>query len=391
MHWYKSSRRAGRFIGNSNNLTVYEDSFEPVLVFPEKGRKDLLPGEVNFNYGPSTGGLLESVRFSFSTPGEYIKAISIDKDFKKRFIQISGKNVEDSLLLVERINGFHSASFQVAFLKAVEDAGELENNSAIDTYRILQIELERIRSNISVIERMCEPAGFGVPYNQLNALKEESARIISKIFQHRYFFSVNSLSEISAEPSGEVINRLLKLKNNFRDIFESLQYSKIFVNRLQGNGTVLKHWLVGPAARAAGRKHDARFDSKSLDYGKYSIDMHIENDGDAFSRFLVRGYDALVSFDIVDAILRGGIEKSSVPNYTSISGEGAARVESPQGDLFFYVRMDDGIIKQVEFVSPSISNILAFEISTPGNIFTDFHFNWESFGIWVSEAGVEIK
>ena len=83
MHWYKSSRKAGRFIGNSNNLTVYEDSFEPALVFPEKGRKDLLPGEVNFNYGPSTGGLLESVRFSFSTPGEYIKAISIDKDFKK--------------------------------------------------------------------------------------------------------------------------------------------------------------------------------------------------------------------------------------------------------------------------------------------------------------------
>ena len=62
--------------------------------------------------------------------------------------------MEDSLLLVERINGFHSASFQVAFLKAVEDAGELENNSAIDAYRILQIELERIRSNISVIERM---------------------------------------------------------------------------------------------------------------------------------------------------------------------------------------------------------------------------------------------
>jgi Ni,Fe-hydrogenase III large subunit len=53
--------------------------------------------------------------------------------------------------------------------------------------------------------------------------------------------------------------------------------------------------------------------------------------------------------------------------------------------------MDNGIIKQVEFVSPSISNILAFEISTPGNIFTDFHFNWESFGIWISEAGVEIK
>jgi Ni,Fe-hydrogenase III large subunit len=26
-----------------------------------------------------------------------------------------------------------------------------------------------------------------------------------------------------------------------------------------------------------------------------------------------------------------------------------------------------------------------------GNIFTDFHFNWESFGIWISEAGVEIE
>ena len=391
MHWYKSSRKGGRFIGNSNNLTVYEDSFEPVLVFPEKNIMDLLPGEVNFNYGPSTGGLMESVRFSFSTPGEYIKAISIDKDFKKRFIQISGKNIEDALLLVERINGFHSASFQVAFLKAVEDAGEIQCNNQLDEIRILQMELERIRSNISVIERMCEPAGFGVPYNQLNALKEESARVISKIFQHRYFFSVNSLHELAVEPSGEVINRLIEIKNNFRDIFESLQYSKVFVNRLQGNGIVLKHWLVGPAARAAGRKYDARFDSKSLDYSKHSIDMHIEKDGDAFSRFLVRGYDTLESLDIANAILQEGIRKSPLPSYSAISGEGAARVESPQGDLFFYIRLENGIIDQVEFVSPSVSNILAFNLSTPGNIFTDFHFNWESFGIWISEAGVEIK
>ena len=70
------------------------------------------------------------------------------------------------------------------------------------------------------------------------------------------------------------------------------------------------------------------------------------------------------------------------------SGTGYARIESPQGDLFYHVDIKDGRINDILMVSPSYLNIKLFEKAMPGNIFTDFFFVWESFGIWISEKEV---
>ena len=74
-----------------------------------------------------------------------------------------------------------------------------------------------------------------------------------------------------------------------------------------------------------------------------------------------------------------------------MNGEGAARIESPQGDLFYYVKISDGRIDDIQMSSPSLLNIDAFRKSMAGNIFTDYHFNWESFGIWISELAVVMQ
>ena len=74
------------------------------------------------------------------------------------------------------------------------------------------------------------------------------------------------------------------------------------------------------------------------------------------------------------------------------SGEGTARIESPAGDLFYYVNINEGKLMDIQMSSPSYLNMRNFRYALKsGNIFTDFFFVWESFGIWISELEVRFQ
>lgn len=391
MKYYREGVPAGRYIGSGYGISVHSDAFfeDPEEGTEQSDRKRGPDGELWFDYGPSTGGLMESVGMRFLTPGETIRKVSVDPGFKQREIQVTGRDVGDSLLLIERINGFHSASHSIAFCSAVEDALGLEVSEEVMGSRIEMLELERMRSNLEVVKRICEPAGFGVPANQVGYLRERITRVISEASGHRYFFGANSVCSNILDIKSKM-GELEAITKEFNGIYASLLQSKIFLNRLQGNGITGSENLIGPAARARGIPADAREDSPSLDYGITGFTPITEEDGDSFGRFMIRSREIDQSLRII-MDLDGRKAKSVLSADTSGSGKGAARIESPQGDLFYYVELEDGLISDIKMISPSIANIRAFEQSMRGNIFTDFHFNWESFGIWIAEAGVVLK
>lgn len=286
------------------------------------------------------------------------------------------------MLKVERINGFHAASNSIAYVLAVEDALKIEN-SELNEMRIVELELERIRSNIDVLKGLCESAGFAVPEKQLLYLREEVARIISSAFEHRYFFSVNGIGSITGNFSAI---KLKTIEKQFREIYDGLLSSKIFLDRIQENGIVKDEESTGPAARAAGFKFDARSDSKSLEYRNFA--PVTESGGDSFSRFAVRSEEIFKSINIIESYNIKNIEANRQKEFSG-SGEGTARIESPAGDIFYYVNIENGKLKDIQMVSPTYLNLMSFKKALKNNnIFTDFFFVWESFGIWISELEV---
>lgn len=383
MQYYKFGEPSGRYIGRSKKYDVYASSISELIDKTEKP-EDKNPGEIYFNYGPSAGGLRESVNFRLLTPGELIRDVIIDSEYKKRDINILGDPISRALLKVERINGFHAASNSIAYILAVEDALKIEN-SGLNEMRIIEVELERIRSNIDVLKGLCESAGFAVPEKQLLYLREEVARIISRAFKHRYFFSVNSFGSITGDFSAIKLNDIEK---QFREIYEGLLSSKIFLDRIQENGIVKDKISTGPAARAAGFKFDARKDSKSLEYRNFV--PVTESSGDSFSRFTVRSEEIFNSINIIESYNIKSIESNRQKEFPG-SGEGAARIESPAGDIFYYVNIENGRLKDIQMVSPTYLNLILFRKALKNNnIFTDFFFVWESFGIWISELEVDL-
>ncbi len=392
MRWYRMGKGEGRFIGRTASFEVYPSVLAPAVPGAVEPERKLGPSEMRFNYGPSTGGLMESVNFSIDSPGELITGIEVNPYYKTRKLRISGQKPEDALLIMERINGFHSASNSISYILAVEDALGITVPEPVSMRRIIQIELERIRSNLTVMERLCSAAGFGVPHNMLAALREKVSRIIGNTTGHRYMFGTGKIGGTDLSFSG-IAHKLEPLIDQFRGINESLLQSKIFINRLQGNGKVTDQGLIGPAARSAGLRFDARSDSQSLPYERLNFQPIVRNEADAFGRFMVRAEEIFSSMGLIERAeeLSEGSERIEVVSPEIADGTGAARVESPQGDLFVFTEIGNFVLRHIELMSPGKSNLEAFRHGSVGTIFTDFPFNWESFGIWISEVGVEIE
>ncbi len=390
MQHYKFGKPEGRFIGKFRDYEVYLGSISRATRSEDtvKIKKPAVPGQFDFYYGPSTGGLIESVGFRLTTPGEAIASVETDTSYKRRRICVRGLSVEDAVLRVERINGFHSASHTIAFLKAVEDATGIQPEPGVEKARIAALELERIRSHLEVLKRMAEPAGFSVPVNQIGYLREKVSRIISEAFGHRFFFGSHMVNKVIVDPVN-IAKRISGLSKEFSRIFDGLQESKIFLNRLQTTGITNLGEMVGPVARAAGNEYDARLDSPDINYGDLGFKPVFRNEGDSFGRFMVRGQEILESCNLLEHL-----EMEPTGNQAKLNprdGEGAARIESPAGDLFYYVKLQAGKIEDIGMVTPSALNVRAFEQSMKDNLFPDFNTNWESFGVWVSEMEVDLE
>jgi Ni,Fe-hydrogenase III large subunit len=390
MKYYKwSDRGKGRKIGRLGKYCLYEREVTEETCEIERTKREKTYGSFKFVYGPSAGGLLESIKFDIITDGERILDINATS-FKDRVIKIRGLNVNDALLRIERINAPFSASHTLSFLLSVEDALNIDQDYQVQLRRIIQLELERIRNHLFVISRLTEMASLSVPAYELLSLVEELNRIIGNACGHRYFFGVNQINDVKCNFEG-IDKRIEKIQKMFETVFEGLIESRIFIDRLQSNGKLKDENSIGPAARASGFPYDARVDSNFLPYKDFNISPVIREEGDAFGRFLVRGYEILESSMLIKDIMNNlrGISSVESPKLRG-EGEGLARVESPSGDLAYYVKINDDIIKEILFLYPSSINLDLFLKSVVGTIFTDFPFNWESFGIWISEIGVKL-
>ncbi|MEM3852576.1 MAG: hypothetical protein QXP70_06205, partial [Methanomassiliicoccales archaeon] len=385
MKYYTFGKPTGRYIGSSGDLQVYSDSIYRGQAFTISSAARRFPEDISFRYGPSTGGMIEAMGVDFLTPGELIKDVHLEPEHKLRHLQILGRPVEDAILVVERINAFHAAANSIAFASAVEDAVGIEITKGVMLSRILGLELERIRSHLYVIERLCQAAGFGVPAHQLSYLRERMSRVISAACGHRYFFNSVRYGNSHIEKD-KVVPEVRGVAAEFERIYRDLMESRLFINRLINNGRISYDKLVGPAARASGHAYDARADSQVLDYSGMSFTPVVRSNADALARMQVRAEEILQSADIIEEAAKRAVVAHPETECRG-SGEGAARVESPQGDLFYFVKVEDSKISGIAMVSPSKSNMWAFSESMKGNVFTDFHFNWESFGIWICEAG----
>ena len=158
-------------------------------------------------------------------------------------------------------------------------------------------------------------------------------------------------------------------------------------NRFETTGVLsreaaLSLGVVGPAARASGVKLDVRKDHPYGHYGELTIEVPEYNYGDVMARARVRIDETAISATMICHALEqlpSGPTCALLPS--SSSPDGMSAVESPRGELLYWVKVRDGKVVRCHIKSPSFQNWPALPLAMPGNIIADFPLINKSFNL----------
>jgi Ni,Fe-hydrogenase III large subunit len=337
----------------------------------------------SFNYGPSTGGLVETINMKIYTYGERILSVMARPDFKDRRIHVGGNSLRNGGLIMERYNGFHSFSYSTLFCRAVESIKGISLNTEDVRTRVILLETERIISHIFKSARLCEAASQNIASYWLLSLRERLLRLLGEVAGHRYLFGVNRIGGLNRHIDLDKLQKGVEsIVNEFRTVVKGLYTSRIFIDRLENTCKTDSTHTRGPALRAAG----SRFDYRNYDpyYRDIDVKLPSEKDADALARFLVFTAEVDSSFDIICNANPQASEDQQDESGTDVP---IYSVETPSGDAQLMLKTEGDHIIDAYLRTPSMLNLEAFCSGIKGNVKTDLPFAFESFGIWISEIG----
>ncbi len=359
----------------------------------KKRSVDLKPTEKLslFPYGPSAGGLTESIYFSLLTSGERIEAMNYDTSFKDRKISVSGNDIPKAVLLMERINGIHSASYSSLFCDLIERSSGIEVSQEIMDLRILMMEMERISHHLFVAGRLSGGASQNIGSMNIYLLREELLRIIGKTFGHRYFFGINKPGGTGREIDvSNIYEKLESIVKEYTEIYRTLMDSRIFIDRTDSTAIIRDEISAGPVLRGFGKNMDGR--SQHRYYNKLNVRISTVDSGDSLARYVVRSEEIFSSWEIIKKILERNsrfkiMEEVKMDKIQGTGEKISGYMETPSGDLSMIVSVRSGKISFFKYSSPSLWNLRVFADAMKGNNFADFYFGLESLGLCVSETG----
>jgi len=160
----------------------------------------------------------------------------------------------------------------------------------------------------------------------------------------------------------------------FLDEFEALLTgNEILRARTEGVGVLsgalaVSAGVTGPMLRASGVNYDIRKVDAYGAYGKFAFRVPLGQRGDVFDRYMVRILEMRESLKILEQALRelpdGPVidPKAKLRNLRPKPGEAYGRIESPKGELGFYLISDGGPTPyRFRVRPPSLINVTILE------------------------------
>lgn len=357
-------------------------------------------GVFTLPFGPVRSGVFESVEFLIETTGEDILHMNIRPHYKHRGVakRFDGRQLDDGLLVAERVEGIASVAHALAFAHATESIGAVVAPPRARLIRTLHGELERIANHLDVLMRLSDAAGLAVATARFGWHKEEIMRLVSALCGSRFGRGVVRIGGVHSEPllsPSVTVERLETILDRHRADQRSLLASASFLDRLRGTGHLdadlaATHGALGPVGRASAVEDDPRRHRK---YDAFidlaTIEEAVQGEGDAMARMRVRLREIDTSARIIGDVCRLlATERDSRLAIDVPVNDGFALgwAEAPQGEVLYGLELLGGSVKRCFARSASLHNLVLFHDVFNGDVYTDFAFIEASFGL--SYAGV---
>jgi Ni,Fe-hydrogenase III large subunit len=343
--------------------------------------------------GPVHAGIIEPGHFRFSVMGDSVLHLELrlfytHKGTEKLF---EGAPVMDGTALAESVSGDNCFAHAVAYSQSVENAFGISVPPRGRAIRLIGLEFERMMAHIADVGALCGDVGCVVPAAYTARIKESLLQASASFFGTRFWRGIaipgGVRRDLSAENARQFGSVVAQAAADFADLARIVLDTPSVMNRFEGTG-VLGNKIacdlgaVGLVARASGVRIDVRHDHPYGHYRKISVETPHFQQGDVLSRARMRIEETRVSARLIQDTLHDlatGIIRTPVP--TDGSAEGFSAVESPRGELLYWIRVRNGRIARCHIKSPSFQNWPCLPYAVAGNISADFPLINKSFNL----------
>ncbi|HYL62510.1 MAG TPA: NADH-quinone oxidoreductase subunit C [Candidatus Methylomirabilis sp.] len=343
--------------------------------------------------GPVHAGIIEPGHFRFSVVGDTILHLELRHFYTHKGTEklFEGKPVEAGTMLAESVSGDNCFAHAVCYAQAVENACGIAVPPRASALRLIGLELERLVCHISDIGGLCTDVGFSVAAAYAARLKESLLQASVPCCGTRYWRGVAAPGglrfDLDSAAVAELAQVVARVSRDFSRIARMILDTPSIQNRFETAGVLSRKAaqdlaVVGPVARASGIDLDVRRDHPYGDYSKHPFEVPITHYGDVMARARIRIAEAAVSARLIQEVARS-LPDGSVfaPAATQRDIQGSSAVESPRGELCYWLEARGGRVTRCHIKSPSFQNWPAMPLAVAGNIIADFPLINKSFNL----------
>jgi Ni,Fe-hydrogenase III large subunit len=354
-------------------------------------------GSIAFPVGPIWSGYAESGLWLLETPGEHILQAHSRLFYKYRAVEkiAEGGRPGDVVRLAERFSGSAAFAHAWALCQALEKIAGCAVPPRARMLRAVFAELERLRYHAASIAELADATALAVGKAMAQEIEEKLLRLAGAVCGHRYLFGLCIPGGLAWQPDAGALARLgagiQALLDEAVDLERTLAHTSSFLDRIEEMGILegeMAHTcgVVGPVARAAGRRLDLRCDLAYGAYADQTVNVPCEQEGDGYARLRVFFAEMCASTATIKSLLAELPAGPVASAFTPVAGTALAWVEAPAGAAFHWLRLDgSGRVARWRIDPPAFRNWHAFERAFAGAAFQDFHIIMASFGLSVAE------
>ncbi|MFQ3634143.1 NADH-quinone oxidoreductase subunit D [Roseiflexus sp.] len=267
-----------------------------------------------------------------------------------------------SMPYTDRLDYFNSMANNHALALAVEKLAGISVPQRAEYIRVLMVELTRILNHASAVGFLLNDMGaWQTPLMFGMREREKILDLFEMASGARMMCNYFRFGGVWRDLPPEFIAQLKELMQGlpaFFDEFERLlKENEILLSRTVNVGILPKEVAVsysvtGPVLRASGIPYDVRRAEPYSVYGELDFDVPIGSVGDVYDRFLIRIEEMRQSYRILQQVIErlpdttGGHINPAMANIGKQKalrpppGDAYARIESPKGELGFYLVSD---------------------------------------------------
>jgi NADH-quinone oxidoreductase subunit D len=332
------------------------------------------PFVVNFGPAhPSTHGVF---RMRMTLDGEVVVDMEPVFGYLHRGIEklAEERTYTGVIPLTDRLDYLASMTNNFAYVLAVEKLAGIPVPERAEYIRVIMAELQRIASHLVAVGAFLNDCGaFMTPVVYMLRERERILDLFEMACGQRLTYNYMRAGGVSQDLPEEFIpalSKFVKVMPGWIDEYDQLlKENEILLARAKGVGILPRELAInisasGPVLRASGVKWDIRRADPYSIYDRFEFDIPTGDVGDCYDRYRVRIEEMRQSLRILKQALKDlpkGKARSDVPLWFHPPvGEAYAHIESPRGELGFYL-VSDGSIAPYRFHvrAPTLINLTA--------------------------------